>query len=88
MHWANEKARVGNLLVNSGPQISEIESTNVKAVLNTPIFSVDEYGKVSHCHCKRFISTACGSRTPVRKYNNIESDTREIRSLFSCTTKQ
>lgn len=51
--------------VKSGLQISDIESTKVNAVLNTPIFSVDEYGNVSHCHCRRFIIMECGNLTPI-----------------------
>lgn len=50
--------------VKSGVHISEAESRNVKAVLNTPVFSVDEYGNISHCHCNRFITTECGNLTP------------------------
>lgn len=61
------------LPVKSGLHISETESTNVNAVLNTQTFSVDEYGNVSHCHCKRFIIASCVIRTPEKKQNVMKN---------------
>lgn len=59
-------------LASNGPQISDSESTNVVAVLNAQIRSVDENGNVSHCHCKRFITAECGSRTPMSRIWKFE----------------